>query len=214
MSSNRMDSQTLRRAIRKLREVGFAYSAALALRRIVPAWLLSVSDLVVLRLPTDRATAAESAAGRWARAGDVAALMAFGHARSELDRRLARGDRAWALVESGQLLGYCWFTQHDYHDAGSGVVFPRAANEVWLYDAMVDRDLRGRGLYPRILSGAAHQLGDEGVRSIWIIVDSLNRNSIRAHEAAGASVRYRVRVWTVLGRRWENRAPSTGSEAP
>lgn len=206
--------RTVGRAIRKLREVGVRYWMLLAIQRIVPARLFSVNHLVVLCLPTDRATDADAVSGRWARECDVETLIQFGHSRHELDRRLVRGDRAWALIEADRLVGYCWFTTHDYLDVGSGLVFPSPKDGVWLYDAMVDREHRGRGIYPRILSGAARQLASEGTRSIWIIVDSLNRNSIRAHEAAGARIRFRAGVWTLFGHRWEHRPSADGSGDP
>lgn len=189
----------LDRVIGKLREVGFRYAVVLLLGRVVPARFLSTSRIVVLHLPTAE-TKLERPIGRWAGPGDLELLTGFGHAKSTLVDRFARGDRAWLEADADRLVGYCWFTRSDYHDEATGLVFPAHPDEVWLYDAMVDRAQRGRGLYPRLLAGAARQLGREGTRGIWIIVEALNRNSIRAHEAGGAVVREAVRTVTLFGR--------------
>ena len=195
----------LTRFVRKVREVGFLYSGSLLLQRVIPAQILSTSSLVILHLPT-RSTRNEASVGRWATEADVSLLMQFGHSEATVLDRLASRDRAWIFTESGRLLGYCWFTKRAYRDEGSAFEFPARANEVWLYDAMVDRAQRGRGIYPRILSSAASQLGAEGTTGIWIIVETLNRNSIRSHEAGGAVVRQRARALTILGRRFERRS--------
>lgn len=201
----------LSRFIGKLREVGFRYAVVLLLARFVPARTFSLSRLVVLNLPTERAIP-DGSIGRWAGTDDLERLTAFGHPIPALAGRVARGDRAWIAVESDRLLGYCWFTCGTYHDEASGLDFPAHPDAVWLYDAMVDRDQRGRGVYPRLLAGAARQLAREGTRGIWIIVEALNRNSIRAHEAGGAVIRQTVRVVTLFGRRQVERrdVPSAG----
>lgn len=193
------------RALAKLREVGPRYALSLLVQRFIPASVLSVRDVEILHLPT-RSDPADSAVGRWAAAHDVPLLTQFGHDRETLERRFAEGDRAWIWAEGDRLLAYCWFTSRGYRDDSSGLFFEARPGEVWLYDAMVGRDHRGRGLYPRLLDGAARRLAAEGVSGIWIIMDSQNRNSIRAHEAGGATVRGHASVRTFLGRRRERRS--------
>lgn len=188
----------LGRVIEKLREVGVRYAVVLMLSRVVPPRVFSTARIVVLHLPT-AAAKGDDAIGRWAGPEDARLLEGFGHSPSTLAERFARGDRAWIAVEADQLLGYCWFTRGNYHDDASGLDFPSHADEVWLYDAMVHRTQRGRGIYPRLLVGAARQLDREGTRGIWIMVEALNRNSIRAHEAGGARVRQAIRVVRLFG---------------
>lgn len=190
----------LGRVIGKIREVGLRYAFVLLVARFVPPRILSTNRIVVLHLPTAEARL-DRPIGRWAGPGDLDLLTGFGHAKSTLVDRFARGDRAWIEVGGEGLVGYCWFTRGDYHDEATGLAFPAHPDEVWLYDAMVHREQRGRGIYPRLLAGAAHQLGREGTQGIWIIVEALNRNSIRAHEAGGAMVRQAIRAVTLLGRR-------------
>ncbi|MFO0687467.1 MAG: GNAT family N-acetyltransferase [Myxococcota bacterium] len=189
----------LDRVIAKLREVGPRYAIVLLLSRFVPPHVLSASRIVVLHLPTSEVRRKDPI-GRWADSDELPLLTGFGHEIATLVERFARGDRAWIMVEGDRLVGYCWFTQGDYHDEATGLAFPSHPGEVWLYDAMVHRDQRGRGIYPRLLAGAARQLGREGVRGIRIIVEALNRNSIRAHEAGGAVVREAIRAVTLFGR--------------
>ena len=193
------------RVVRKVREVGFLYSLNLLVQRLVPVRMFSMTSLVIMNFQTRNARI-ESPVGHWATANELSVLTQFGHTERTVLDRLASGDRAWVYTESGRLLGYCWFTARRYIDDASGLEFPARLNEVWLYDAMVDREQRGRGIYPRILSSAARQLGTEGTSAIGIIVDKLNRNSIRAHAVGGAVVRQQVRALTILGRRYDHRS--------
>lgn len=189
----------LGRFIAKIREVGFRYAIVILLARFIPSRILSARRIFVLHLPT-AVTKPDRTIGRWAGPGDLDALAGFGHAKSTLVDRFARGDRAWLEAEVDRLVGYCWFTRGDYHDEATGLAFPAHPDEVWLYDAMIHREQRGRRIYPCLLAGAARQLEREGTRGIWIIVEALNRNSIRAHEAGGAVVVQSIRMVTFFGR--------------
>lgn len=200
MSRTRDALESFSSAIRKLREVGFLYAVSLFLQRLIPAQIFSMTSIVVMQLATRNAALA-APIGRWATLDDVPALTQFGHPAHVIQERLERGDRAWIVVRGDLLLSYCWFTEGPYHDEVSGLDFPARSNEVWLYDAMVNRANRGQGIYPSVLSSAALRLRDEGVFGIWIVVEVLNHNSIRAHEGGGAVVKQKVQVLSLLGRR-------------
>jgi RimJ/RimL family protein N-acetyltransferase len=92
-----------------------------------------------------------------------------------------------------------WFHSPCHQEEDLGVRFDLGPGEIWLYDAMVKRGQRGRGLYPRMLQTAVRDLGRDGVRRILVAVEAANRNSIRAHEAAGAASTGRVTGLRILG---------------
>jgi hypothetical protein len=176
------------RLVRKLREVGPAYAALLIVRAVIPAWFLGFARMVVLELRL-RATERSTVRGdgiRWAGPEDCHELQTLGHPIEVLRRRFADGSRVCVLSGDDGVLAYVWFEARHHDEADLRVRFTLGAGELWLYDAMVRADQRGRGLYPRLLSAAARNLGDEGVRRVLIAIDMGNRNSIRAHRAAGA----------------------------
>lgn len=212
MSSKDSVSILALKAAAKVREVGFLYFAILGLQRLMPHRFVSVTNCLILELPI-RDLETETSIGRWADFSDIARLTQLGHSEKEIDARLRRGDLAWILDEGPSLIGYCWFTSGHYRDEISGVEWAPQPHEVWLYDAMIAKEHRGRGLYPRLLSGAAKQLGVDGFHRIWIITEALNRNSISAHLKAGALVRKRLLSLKVLNwRRVRTRDINSGQD--
>ena len=185
--------------VRKLAEVGPVYGAVLALRRILPARLLRYSRCSLYALDTDAAAALEPIAARWADASDRELLTGFGHRCEEVDERIARGSLACVIASGGRLSGYVWFQPGEFLDAELRTRFRMREGEIWLYDAMIASELRGQGLYPRLLAAAAALLRQRGYRRIWIQIDDLNRNSISAHCAAGAVARGRASILEVCG---------------
>jgi GNAT superfamily N-acetyltransferase len=199
--------RALRQARRKLREVGLLYSLQILVARVLPPGWFRAGGLVVLSLdpaaaPPASEPAREGEALRWAGAADLALLERFGHSRATLEGRLARGDRVFVLLERGTLIGYVWIRLSEYDDDGLGILFRMDPDEVWLYDAMVAVEQRGRGLYTRLLRAASAALARAGIARIWIAVESLNRNSLEAHVRAGAHPRHRLRLARVLGLTW------------
>src|SRR4029453_10433584 len=132
--------------------------------------------LVVLALDTrDRRGAGlrrDDPGLRWAGPQDVDLLGSFGHSRATLEARLSRGDRAFVMLEGRELLGYVWFRSGAYDDDGLGVRFRMEPAEVWLYDAMMARRVRGQGLYGRLVEAAAAALEGAGVERIWVAVEA------------------------------------------
>jgi len=186
------------RLARKAREVGVLYTLMLGTRVLIPAAIFRVARMTILEILPHALTAPVVADERirWATPQDVQQLAAFGHALDALQRRIAEGARACILTERTMLLAYVWF-HGPYHDEEDlGVRFSLGPGEIWLFDAMVKVDQRGRGLYPQLLKTATRDLGREGVRRILIAIETANGNSLHAHQAAGAKA-----VTTVCGLR-------------
>jgi GNAT superfamily N-acetyltransferase len=164
------------------------YTLTLGMRIVIPAVVFRMTRMAILEiLPHD--TSAPLGAGqsiRWAGSRDSRRLEAFGHKPEVLQRRFAAGARACILTEGETLLAYVWFHGPHHDEEDLGVRFFLAKGEIWLFDAMVRADQRGRGLYPTLLRAATRDLRREGVHRILIAIETANSNSLRAHQAAGA----------------------------
>jgi GNAT superfamily N-acetyltransferase len=191
------------RLSRKINEVGLRYTLALLLRVVIPPAVLRLTRMVILELvptgavaPIDRV---DAGAIRWASPIDVDALQALGHPAEVLERRLAEGARACLFAEAAAVLGYVWFEGAAHDEENLGVRFTLTAGEIWLFDAMVEAEQRGRGIYPKLLRAAAADLRREGFRRILIAIEVANRNSLRAHQAGGAVPIATVAAVRILG---------------
>lgn len=176
------------RVARKIREVGVFYALTLGMRVLVPAAVFRVTRMAILQILREDVDAPAVADDRirWATPRDCRRLEAFGHKPDDLAGRFAAGARVCIFTEQEMLLAYVWFHSPVHDEEDLGVRFSLSPGEIWLFDAMVDVDHRGRGLYPRLLKAASRDLGREGVRRILIAIETANGNSLRAHQAAGA----------------------------
>jgi ribosomal protein S18 acetylase RimI-like enzyme len=204
------------RLVRKVREVGLRYTIRLVIRMVVPAYVFRLTRMVILQLRPQTATPASAAEGiRWAGADDVAQLDAFGHTAEVVQERLDAGARSCVVLRDGALLAYVWFHGPTHDEEDLAVRFVLGPQELWLFDAMVHPEQRGQGIYPGLLRFAACDLAREGVRRIWIAIETSNRNSVRAHRSAGAEpvatvCSLRVAGFTFVSRRGRVRWAWTG----
>jgi GNAT superfamily N-acetyltransferase len=188
------------RLVNKIREVGALFTLTLGMRRLIPAAVYRYTRMAILEIvPSDLIAVAVDESVRWATFQDLRLLTSFGHAPEILEHRFTAGARACILTEGQELLAYVWFHSLCHQEEDLGVRFDLDPGEIWLFDAMVKKGQRGRGFYPRLLQMAVRDLGREGVRRILIAIEAANRNSIRAHEAAGAASTGRVTGLRILG---------------
>ena len=164
------------------------YTLTLGMRVLIPVAVFRFMRMSILQiLPHDlTAPVVADERIRWAVPQDSRRLEAFGHGPDVLQRRFAAGARVCILIERELVLAYVWFHGPHHDEEDLGVRFSLAPGEIWLFDAMVKADQRGRGLYPRLLEAATRDLGRDGVRRILIAIETANRNSLHAHLAAGA----------------------------
>jgi GNAT superfamily N-acetyltransferase len=155
--------------------------------------------MLELRPDRDTMTLDDREGIRWATTQDSRLLTAFGHSIAIVHQRFSAGDRACMLLESGQVLAYVWFHAVEHEDENLGVRFRLGPTEIWLFDAMVAADHRGRGLYPRLLRSAAADLWNDGFSRILIAVEASNHNSMRAHRAVGARNTGSLHATRILG---------------
>jgi GNAT superfamily N-acetyltransferase len=187
--------------LRKARETGVFYALVTALRTLLPPRVCYAGRLVLLELRPGGAT--RPGQGRadvhWAAPPDAQQLTVFGHSLDVVQRRLAAGDSVCVLTTPARVLGYVWFHRRQHVEEYVGIRFHLRPDDIWLFDAMVAVDQRGQGLYPRLLQAAAEDLWRQGIQRILIAVEASNRNSIRAHCAAGAHAFKSIRTLRLLG---------------
>lgn len=200
--------ETLRRARRKVSEVGLAYTLQLIFGRFIP-----LRQFVLLELSTQTGSRVDDPSPEvaWVGSDQEALLEEFGHAPSELRARFERGDRPCILVADGRLASYAWFRRVEFVEPDLATRFRLGPAEVWLYDAMVAQHLRGRGIYPQFLSAAAELLARECCPRILVQVERRNANALTAHLRAGAVPIMSLSALWLFGfvRVWDNRTQNS-----
>lgn len=188
-----------RRLRRKVDEIGLPYAAKRLFDRLSPTAVLYVNMVDIFeRDLRGRATAGPAGREiRWATAQDLEMLAAFGGERRELEARFARGARVAVLERRGRPLARCWFEtgQHER----PGLRYRLAPGDVWMWDAYVLPEFRRRGLFRRLNDFAAREYRRAGYVRVLSAVETLNRNSVRAHLALGARLRARMFCLSLFG---------------
>jgi ribosomal protein S18 acetylase RimI-like enzyme len=168
----------------KAREAGPAFAIYRSLQLIAPR-LFRVDRFTVFERPLDATPPRQARSGvRWATRADLGLLESLGQPVRVLEGRLARRDRACIHVQDGKLLAYVWFSSDAYDDVG--LCFALARDEVWLHDAKVAPEYRGRGYLPQLLEIAFADLAEEGNVRVLLSVDDLNGNALRMFARVGA----------------------------
>lgn len=88
-------------------------------------------------------------------AGFLAAVT--GNSKDEVQRRLAGGHRPYVALIDGIPASYGWVATRSADIGEIGVAFELEATERYLWDFKTHPDFRGRGIYPRLLSGIVEQ---------------------------------------------------------
>lgn len=100
---------------------------------------------------------------------------------STIRQRLGRGDACYIIAREGKSIGYGWVAHRSFELDEIEWKYSMDEKDYFIYDCFIDKDQRGRGLYPILLK---HILGVEKGRPL-IAVDSLNRSSVRGIIKAG-----------------------------
>jgi GNAT superfamily N-acetyltransferase len=106
--------------------------------------------------------------------------------------RLDDTTRCWLVTDGLRLIHASWVT---WEGAWTRELRrwicppPRAA---YIYESFTRPDARGRGAYPRVLSGIASLAAGEGVERLWVAVEKDNAASLRAVTKAGFAPAYEV----------------------
>jgi ribosomal protein S18 acetylase RimI-like enzyme len=79
-------------------------------------------------------------------------------------------------------------------------VFIVPPGDAYIYESFTRPEMRGRGIYPAVLSTISERLGAQGVRCLWIAVEATNLSSLRAIQKAGFAFAFEIGLRRRLGR--------------
>ncbi len=200
----------VRELVSGARSLGLLYTIACISDRIIPASLFRVGHELLMEIDLQGHLDSETEQGEliWAGLEDPDWLSGFKPStllfrlkRSALQsERLMMGDRVLMCKQDGMLSAYVWFRTGSFKEVADGITYALSPKTVWLYDARVDTASRGKGIYRRLLRAAARDLTNFGYFRIVFTVDNLNRNAVRGHLSAGATIIGRVLLVRVFGR--------------
>lgn len=181
---------------RKVQTQGFARTLEIQFNRFVPPWVFRYSkgdiyDLDIQKLKSlgpDKAT--DQRSGLVAACLDPTATTEKRHHLREftwnsVPIETTRNDLGYAIYDAAEptkLLGGLWAAVDSFSEHNLGIEFQFSAHQAWLYCAFVHKDARGRGVYKKLISFAAHDLQQRGFTQLLGIVQPWNKISRLMHE--------------------------------
>jgi RimJ/RimL family protein N-acetyltransferase len=106
--------------------------------------------------------------------------------------RLNDTTRCWLVTEGRRLIHASWVTSEAAWTRELRRWVRPPEGDVYIYESFTTAEARGRGAYPRALSGIASWAAQADVARLWVAVESDNAASLRAVTKAGFVVRYEV----------------------
>jgi RimJ/RimL family protein N-acetyltransferase len=106
--------------------------------------------------------------------------------------RLDDTTRCWLVTEGPRLIHASWVTSEAAWTRELRRWVRPPEGDVYIYESFTTAEARGRGAYPRALSGIASWAAQADVARLWVAVESDNAASLRAVTKAGFVVRYEV----------------------
>jgi hypothetical protein len=125
--------------------------------------------------------------------------------------RLDDATRCWLVTEGPRLIHASWTTSDAAWTRELRRWVRPPEGDVYIYESFTTAEARGRGAYPRALSGIASWAAHAGIQRLWVAVEGGNAASLRAVTKAGFVVGYEVGY----RRRWGRLTvdPPTGAMA-
>ncbi|HTI32075.1 MAG TPA: GNAT family N-acetyltransferase [Miltoncostaea sp.] len=181
-----------------LGEVGAGGVLVLAVQRALPRRLVHIEWFVVQELLAAVARPMPSDGDiRWATPDDDALLASIGgDVAVSRGRRLA-GDAAAVCIRDGRLAGHVYLRSGRYDE--QGMIVRIRDDERWIYDGVVAPDMRGAGIYPRLVRTVSEDLAARGVVRLLSAIDRLNIPSLRSARRRGGMAIGTVLMVRVLG---------------
>ncbi|MGB8227273.1 MAG: hypothetical protein WCE45_10490 [Sedimentisphaerales bacterium] len=105
--------------------------------------------------------------------------------RASLCSRFDRGERCFAIIDSGEIVTYFWAQFNFRYIDRLYLTFNLKSNQAWFYNAVTVKRARGKGNYPNIIRYMSKVLAADGFDEIFIDVEEKNLASIRGMEKAG-----------------------------
>ncbi len=113
----------------------------------------------------------------------------------DLIGRFGKGDRCWAAITGGGVVGYLWSTDRDHYEQNSGTHLRVLPGETYLYDGGVVEAYRNKGMINYILDSLLRDPAWEPDHAFFAWVEISN------HVPQKTMARFNFKAQYILGRR-------------
>lgn len=118
-----------------------------------------------------------------------------------VDKRLqSPTSTCWIADEGGRFVHASWVETRAAWVGEADRFFVVPDGDAYIYESFTRPEMRGRGVYPAVLTAASVELAHRGIKRLWIAAETTNQPSLRAIEKAGFSRRFEVKVQRRWGR--------------
>ncbi len=105
-----------------------------------------------------------------------------------VEQRWKAGGQVFLATQANRLVGVAWLQTNTYTDLDTDIKVQLSRDQNWLYGSWVARNLRGQGVYRRLLAKAIPVLKSQhGLQQLCLAIDRSNGRSQRVHERMGAN---------------------------
>jgi len=118
--------------------------------------------------------------------------------RDGLEKRFESGQRCFAVLDGDQIVTYFWARFRSRKLDDMTFEFAIGPRQVWFYNAVTVKSVRGRGHYPNIIRYMAQTLKSEGFDEFFIDAEQRNHASIRGMEKSGCKNVARISMKKLL----------------
>lgn len=116
--------------------------------------------------------------------------------------RLVKNEHCYLARVDGRLAGCLWVQYSGPVREFGRVLFELAPGEMYLKDAFVHPDMRGRNIYPMMMVASAREMAAEGKKTAMAFVRWKNRSSINASRKMSARRAGAIGYLRIFGRRF------------
>jgi len=175
-------------ALKKIKQIGWAYSIAILFNRIVPERLCRMRRFVVYRMAvanvsgdstTDSAADSSITMNRCDDEPEIAAVEQLTY----FQRKYTGGNAiAYGVNVDDRLAAGMWAATECFDENELGVRIRLNEKQAWLCAALVPKEFRRRGLYSKLLSFTIGDMAKHGYVDQLVSVNPDNLGSNRIHQ--------------------------------
>ena len=186
---------------RMSRDDGWLFTAIKVLNGFVPESIFHAKGFIIVtgephESPTDQAN---ELGVRQATKEDLDLLSNCGYPQSILRRWFKRGARAWLIEREGKLLACYWLDGNDRYYLYDWLVIRSTPNDFWVLWWWVAHGYRRQDIAYQIRTTGVSEFARAGFTRLIGVVDSLNRNALRASQKLGWKSIGRLFILRILG---------------
>ncbi len=167
--------------IRDASQRGWRYTLAIIFNRAVPVWLFRCRRFVIYRLESLSSIEPDSQIDlRWCKTEDefiVAEQLTYFHRK---DSKTGPARAVQAVVEN-EVQSAFWMAGDFVEESELGIRILLEPKQAWLFAAMVNKKMRGRGIYSKVLRFMISESNANGFDDLLVSVNPDNKPSNFVH---------------------------------